>query len=514
MSGSNSIVIGGGISGLSASIYLAKQGRKVKLIEQHSRLGGRANLLTIDGFKFDTGPSWYWMPDVFARVFADWGYKIDDLLNLERLDPSYQIIASRDYIEKFGIRSIFADAGETAAFKVPAGLDAFMTIANRLDPHNELEVFFKEAENRYHLGMHDFCLRPSVSVREFCSLTDIRKFFSLSLFTGYRDYVAKFTSNPLLQRILEFGVLFLGDLPSRMPAMYSMMAYADVALGTWYPQGGMYKIIEALEYVARDVGVEILLDTAVTGVSVQGSKVVEIMTESGSKLPADEVVSSVDYAFFESLLPKKYRNYSSRYWQKRTTSPSALIFYLGIKGKLSKLLHHNLFFDTDVDKHLQDVYNNCLVEDPAFYVSMTSKTDSSVAPAGCENLFVLIPLSGSASYDEDALYKNVLDRIENFCGVPLEVCVKEVFRPQDFELNFHSLNNNAYGLSNALLQTALFKPKLVNRRLNNLYYAGQITVPGGGVPPCLLSGKVVAAYIDKASGAMSNASPPLSGDLS
>ena len=482
------IVIGSGFAGLSAACHLARSGYKVTVLEKNDVPGGRARKFETGGFMFDMGPSWYWMPDIFEDFFGKFGKKPSDYYDLIRLDPSYQIF--------------FSDGDQ---MQVPAGMDDLMAMFERYEPGSsaKLKQFLEEAAYKYKVGMQEFVQKPGHSVMEFADMRVVSSLFRLQMFTSMSKYVRGLFSNEKLIQLLEFPVLFLGATPQKTPALYSLMNYADLALGTWYPMGGMHKIIEGMVALAQELGVEILTGHEVVRLDVPNGHVQDVITNQGV-LRADIVVGGADYHHIEQkLLPPDKRRYSESYWQKRTMAPSSLLFYLGVKGKLTGLRHHNLFFDADFGKHAQEIYEDARwPSDPLFYVCAPSVTDTSVAPEGHENLFVLIPLAPGLQDDQEErerYYNIVMQRLEDRIGQEIrsKVVYKRSYAMEDFKKDYHAFKGNAYGLANTLLQTAFLKPKLRSKKVSNLYYTGQLTTPGPGVPPSLISGEVVATEIVK-----------------
>jgi len=482
------IVIGAGFSGLSAATALASKGFDVTLIEKHSGPGGRARQFSDSGYTFDMGPSWYWMPDVFETYFAWYGRKPSDFYHLHRLDPSYYIYW-----------------GKSDYTPIPAGVEALEAMFEREDPGSgkRLRKFLHEAEYKYDVGIKSLVYKPGRKLSELLEWELIKGVFKLDVFKSISKHVRKVTSNAKLIQMMEFPVLFLGALPSNTPALYSLMNYADMALGTWFPQGGMFEVVKAMEQLAKEKGVKFVYDAPVDAFEFEG-KSIKAVKSRNQRFEADVIVSSADYHFTETkLLPKQFRNYTDAYWAKRTMAPSSLIYYIGIKGELKNLAHHNLFFDESLDAHAEEIYTNPQwPTKPLFYVSVTTKTDATGAPEGCENLFILIPVAAGLEDNQevrDRYYAMVMDRLELHTGQEVRSRVEYLrsYAYSDFVSDYNSYRGNAYGLANTLMQTANLKPTCKNKKLTNLYYAGQLTVPGPGVPPALISGKVIAEEIHK-----------------
>ena len=492
------IIIGAGFSGLSAASFMARGGWEVHVVEKHAIPGGRARRLAENGFVFDMGPSWYWMPDVFERYFSRFGKRVSDFYTLQRLDPSYRI-----YWEK-------------SVMDIPAGVDALRQLFNSIEPGAglQLQKFLQEAAYKYAVGMQRLVFKPGLSVTEFIDRDVMAGVFKLDIFTSMQKHVRKFFTDARLRQILEFPVLFLGALPQDIPALYSLMNYADIAGGTWYPDGGMYRIVEGMYDVAVALGVTFHFNEAVDKITIEGGTAKGIhthVTPGGNRNAesrerhADVIIGSADYHYIETeLLPAHLRSYSDSYWEKRVMAPSCLLYYVGLNKRLQNIRHHSLFFDVPFDRHAAEIYvSPKWPSQPLFYVSATSVTDSTVAPPGCENLFFLVPVAAGLEGDTDELrarYFNIIaERFERHTGEKIRdaIIYYKSFAHSDFVNEYHSFKGNAYGLANTLYQTALLKPRCRSKKVSNLFYTGQLTVPGPGVPPSLISGEVVAGEVLK-----------------
>jgi phytoene desaturase len=480
-------VIGSGFSGLSSACYLSQKGHEVHVFEKNALPGGRARQVKAgDGYVFDMGPSWYWMPDVFEKFFQDFGHKASDFYKLELLDPSFDVVFS---------------GGEV--MHVPQNFKELCDMFERLEPGagDRLVKFMEEAEFKYKTGIDDLVYKPGLSLLEFADLNLLKGVFKLQVFTSLSKHVRKFFSHPHLLALMEFPVLFLGAMPQDTPALYSLMNYAGLKLGTWYPQGGFGQVIEAFVSIAKKQGVVFHFDAPVEKILVEKDKATGLIS-NGINYSFDAILASADYHHVESkLLPPEKRNYSEDYWSKRTFAPSSLIFYLGINKKLEKLHHHTLFFDEDLYDHSVEIYKNPRwPAKPLFYACCPSKTDPSVAPVGHENLFLLMPIAPGledSEQEREKYFGIMMERLEKFTGESIlpHIDFKRSYCVSDFVKDYNSYKGNAYGLANTLMQTANLKPKIKNFRIKNLYYAGQLTVPGPGVPPSIISGKVSAGLI-------------------
>ena len=488
------LVIGAGFAGLSAASFLAKKGWDVTIVEKNEMPGGRARKFEAEGFTFDMGPSWYWMPDVFEKYFGSFGKKVSDFYELQRLDPSYRV-----YFEK-------------ATWDLPANYEALKNLFESIEPGaaNALDLFLAEAKYKYEVGVGKLVYQPSISITEFIDYELIKGVFKLDVFQSMKTHIARYFKHPYIQFLMEFPVLFLGALPENTPALYSLMNYADIKGGTWYPQNGMYSIVDGMVKVAKSLGVEFKLGEEVMHVEVENgiaTKVISIVKETGTQenYSFDVLIGAGDYHHIETnLLEKKYQSYSKKYWDSRVLAPSSLLFYVGLNKKLNGVTHHSLFFDTDFSVHGNEIYNNPMwPSNPLFYASVPSVTDASVAPVGCENLFLLIPiaagLEGDTAEIREVYFNILMDRLEKKWGQSIKdaIIYKRSYAVADFKNDYHSFKGNAYGLANTLLQTAFLKPSCKSKKVKNLYYTGQLTVPGPGVPPSLISGEVVANLICK-----------------
>lgn len=485
------IIIGSGFAGLSAASFMAKAGWQVTVLEKHTTPGGRARQFSEAGFTFDMGPSWYWMPDVFERYFNQFGKKVSDYYHLKRLDPSYRVYWPDGPVD------------------IPADYEALRRLFDEIELGSavQLDKFLKEAAYKYEVGIQKLVYKPGQSFTEFLDWELITGVFRLDVFNSIKSHVAKHFSNPKLKELMEFPVLFLGALPEDTPALYSLMNYADIKGGTWYPDGGMFQIVKAMYDLAVELGVEFRFGEEVTTISIDKNAVKEVVTQKGH-YKADVVIGGADYHHIETgLLPEEFRTYSKQYWDKRVMAPSCLLYYVGLSKRLNNIHHHTLFFDTSFEVHGKEIYTTReWPSDPLFYMSATSVTDPTVAPEGCENLFLLIPVATGLSDDSEErreMYFNmVIDRLEKQLGQSVREAIiyKKSFAHSDFVSEYHAFRGNAYGLANTLRQTAVLKPGCRSKKVKNLFYTGQLTVPGPGVPPSLISGEVVAGEVIKAFG--------------
>ena len=483
------VVIGAGFAGLSSATHLAHLGYQVTLLEKNLTPGGRARKFEAEGFVFDMGPSWYWMPDVFESYFAHFGKKPSDYYDLIRLDPSYTVVF-----------------GENEFVEIPADLSQFRSLLEKMEPGvgPKLDEFLKQAAYKYKVGIQELVYRPSRSLFEFTSPRLLADIIRMDVFQSMSKHVRKFFKDEKIIRLMEFPVIFLGETADNIPALYSLMNYADIALGTWYPMGGMHEIIKGMVKLAEEKGVKVHLGADVSHINIKNGIAKNVVLKTGETFEADVVVAGADYHHVDSkLLSPEYRNYDEKYWDKRVMAPSSLLFYIGVDKKLENLTHHVLFFDEQMGPHADAIYKNPRwPEKPLFYLSAASKTDSSVAPEGKENLVILIPLAPDLEDGEDIREKYfhmVMDRLEKLTGQEIRshIIYKRSYAHSDFKSDYNAFKGNAYGLANTLFQTAILKPSLKSKKVKNLYYTGQLTGPGPGVPPTIISGHVVAKEVMK-----------------
>lgn len=488
MSSKQAIVIGAGFAGLSAATFLAKAGFSVTILEKNQQAGGRARQLVENGFKFDMGPSWYWMPDVFERYFKQFGKQTSDFYSLIRLDPSYTVVFGKD-----------------DELDIPADYNLFRNVFESLEKGSatKLDKFLDEAAYKYKVGINNLVYKPARSLWEFMSVKLLIDMVKMDIFMSFQSHINKYFQHSKIRQLLEFPILFLGALAKNTPALYSLMNYADIKLGTWYPVGGMKAVVNAMTKLARNSGVEFSFDDEVMGFEFESNRVTHVKTRKESHR-VDVVVAGADYHHVETqILPKKFRSYSEKYWKTRLLAPSSLLFYLGFNRKLPMLKHHVLFFDEPFGPHAESIYETKVwPEKPLFYVNVPSKTDKDVAPDGCENMVVLIPVASGIEDNEiirEKYFNLVFDRFERHFGEDLRpfIIYKKSYAHKEFISDYNSFKGNAYGLANTLRQTAILKPSIKSKKVKNLYYTGQLTVPGPGVPPSLISGEVVANEVVK-----------------
>jgi phytoene desaturase len=414
---------------------------------------------------------------------------VGDYYKLTRLEPSYRI---------------YWDTGYT---DIPSDYAALRKLCDELEPGagKQLDKFLHEAEYKYRVGISKLVFKPGQKYSEFLDMELIKGVFKLDVFTSIKNHINKHFRHPKIRQMMEFPILFLGALPENTPALYSLMNYADIKLGTWYPEGGMYSVVKGMYELAKSLGVSFMFDHNVTEIQVRQNAVNKLVCSNGKQFEADVVIGSADYHFIESqLLAPEFRTYSEKYWSKRLMAPGSLLFYVGLDRRLNNVAHHSLFFDVPFEEHASDIYvTERWPDNPLFYVSISSLSDVTVAPDGGENLVFLIPVAAGLEDDTEELrekYLNIiLERFKKHTGQDIRdsIVFCRSYSYTEFVSDYNAFKGNAYGLANTLMQTAILKPSCRSKKLNNLFYAGQLTVPGPGVPPSLISGEVVAGEVIK-----------------
>lgn len=483
------VVIGSGFSGLSAAAYLAAAGHDVHVFEKNNEPGGRARQLRTDnGYIFDMGPSWYWMPGVFENFFNDFGKKTNEYYDLKLLDPSFEVVFANENV-----------------LSIPENFSKLCELFESIEKGSaeQLKKFMDEAKYKYETGMENLVYMPGLSMLEFADSNLIKGALRLQVFSSFSKHVRKYFSHPHLIALMEFPVLFLGAMPQDTPALYSLMNYAGLKLGTWYPQGGFASVVQAIMNVAKVNGASFHFNSPVEKILVTDQSVYGVKV-NGEEFFCDAVIAAADYHHVEEkLLPKIFRNYSEEYWDKKTFAPSCLIYFIGLNKRIGSIQHHTLFFEEDLFQHSLEIYKDPKwPTSPLFYVCCPSQSDDTIAPEGHENLFLLMPIAPGLKDDDilrEKYFSIMINRLQKHIGEEIleNIDYKQSYSVNNFIADYHSYKGNAYGLANTLMQTAILKPKIRNKKISNLFYAGQLTVPGPGVPPSLISGKIAAEQLIK-----------------
>jgi len=509
LSNKTAVVVGGGIAGLASAALLAKAGMKVQLFEANSTLGGRADVWEKDGFRFDMGPSWYLMPDAFDQFFKLMGTSASEQLDLTRLNPAYQtrneglgdVLVMPDNVE--GVKELF-ESIETGAGE-------------------GLQRYLDSAEDAYNLSIKHFLYTNFQDARSFVQpevIAKLGRFMKLLLKPLY-SLSGEYVKDDRLKKMLNFPAVFLGASPYDTPSMYHLMTHVDMNQGVFYPQGGLHSVIEAIARLAQQYGVEIHTSSPVTKILTDGNKAVGLQVGSSEYL-ADVVVASADLHHVETkLLEKKHQTYPQKFWDKKIPGPSAMLIYLGVKGEITQLDHHTLLYTKDWSSNFSEVFRRAdgksHVPSPAsLYICNPSKSDASVAPDGHENLFVLVPIAPdpvigrggierSGDEDFEAAADKIIDQIADWCDIPDlhdRIVVRRTMGPGNFEAELNAWSGTALGMAHTLTQSAFFRPKNYSKKLKNLFYTGHNTIPGIGLPMCLIGAELVYKHLtnDRSSG--------------
>lgn len=480
------IIIGGGIGGIATANMLAKAGCAVEVVEKNDQLGGRAGLLEKDGFRFDTGPSWYLMPDVFEHYFSLFGRDVNSELDLKRLSPAYKVFFERD-------------APLTVTSDLEKDAKTFAAIEPGAD--RRLKAYVKRSEEIYRLSLDHFLYSNFTTPADLTKPAILKRGHTMTklALTPIERYVSQYVTDQRLKQVLEYPMVFLGTSPFSAPALYSLMSALDFREGVFYPQGGIYTIIERLLALSRELGVTYRTGQEVQRIEIDSRRATGVRLASGEFIPADVVISNADLHFTETkLLDTSHQTYPASYWKKKQAGPSALLMYLGIKGKLPNFEHHNLLFIDDWKGNFEAIYRDKSVPTPAsLYICKPSATDPSVAPKGYENVFVLVPLPAGIELTEDhttTLAEDYLEQIASMTNTPDfkdRIVTKTIFGPDDFASKYYAWQSTALGPSHLLSQSAFFRTRNKSKKLDNLYYVGGATVPGIGLPMCLISAELL-----------------------
>ena len=477
------VLIGGaGFGGLSAAALLGQAGWDVTVLEKNEQPGGRASVFREAGFTFDMGPSWYLMPDVFERYFAEFGKKPTDFFELTRLDPAYRIFFDQRHV--VDVPATVADTLRLFEHYEPGASDA-------------LKKYLAQAQYQYDVSMREFIYRDYQSITDFFNKKLLLEGAQLRVFENLDRFVKRFFKNPFLQKIVLYNIVFLGGRPKNTPALYSIMAHIDFNLGVWYPHGGLGSVVQGLVKLCESHGVKFRYQIPVEKILVEGGKAVGVRTQAG-ELRSDAVLMNADYHHVETkLLDREFQSYPESYWKRKTIAPSGFIIFLGLDKRIEKLRHHNLFLDEDWTRHFDAIFDDPgWPEDPSYYICCPTQTDASLAPEGGEVLFLLVPVASGLD-DNDATRQSfaakIIKHVEGLLGQDIQesIIVKKIFAQRDFSQMYNAYRGSALGLSHTLLQSALFRPSHRSKKVENLFFTGQYTHPGIGVPMALISSQIV-----------------------
>lgn len=478
-------IVGSGFGGLSAAALLARDGFEVQVFEKNEGPGGRASTYEEGGYAFDMGPSWYLMPDVYGKFFAEFGAKPEDYFPLRRLDPAYRVFF-----------------GSEKSVDVPADIEKTYALFDSFEPGGaeKLRRYLDSAAEKYDLSVNELLYRDYRSILDFLSGRLIMEGAKLHVFENLDSFVSHHFDSDEAKKIVEYSIGFLGGSPKNTPSFYHIMSHIDLTLGVFYPEGGMRAVVGALHRLAEEQGARFFFDEPVTRILVEDGAAAGVETAKGS-FEADIVLVNADYPFAElHLLDDRHRTYDARYWEKRVLAPSAFVVYLGVNRRFPGLAHHTLFLDEDWEAGFDTLFDPAKAawpDRPSYYVNVPSRTDQTAAPEGCDTLFILVALApGLEDTPErrEAFYRQIMDDLEQKLGedVRSAVEVKRIFALEDFEDRYNAYHGTALGLSHTLFQTALWRPSHTSKRVANLYYSGHYTHPGIGVPMTLISSTLVA----------------------
>ncbi len=483
------VIIGAGFGGLSAAALLARDGHEVTVLEKNEQAGGRASVHRDRGFTFDMGPSWYLMPDVFERFFAEFGKKPADFYELKRLDPSYRIFF-----------------GDGTMVDVPADTEKTIALFDTFEEGGgeKLRAYLRSAGELYNLTMTDLLYREYRSVLDFVSG---RLLFQgpklVHTFEHLDHFVGRYFTSDRARKIVQYSIGFLGGAPSNTPALYHIMSHIDLTLGVFYPEGGIRAVVDAVRRLAEEHGAQFRFEEPASRIVVANDRAVAVETARG-RYPADVVLVNADYAHAElTLLDPASRTYDAGYWAGRVLAPSAMVLYIGLNRRVPGLCHHTLLLDRDWERGFETLFDPnkaAWPENPSYYVNVPSKTDTTAAPPDGETLFILVPLApGIPDTPErrQALRNRILTHLETTIGEPIQdaIVTERCFALEDFADRYNAYRGTALGLSHTLFQTALWRPAHRSSRVENLYYSGQYTHPGIGVPMTLISSQIVSRVI-------------------
>lgn len=479
------VVVGGGFGGLASAALLAKNGFEVELIEKNRDLGGRARRFTKGGFTFDMGPSWYLMPEVFDRFFGLLGFSREDFFSLKKLNPSFEIVTDKKRLD------IYPDNEMNRENMNSLEENGYFNFTDYLD---ECAVLYRKT-------MSSLLYRNFDGFRSMVSPSVLKSAVGMRVLTSMGRFNRKHFRSREMQYISGFSAVFLGGDPSSIPAVYSMVNHSIFMDGVFYPEGGFGNVVDALVKAGEKLGVKYITGEEISKLNVSNCTITSVSGNAGD-YDADMFLFNADYHHVEQkLLEPAYRNYGSKFWNSRDMSPSAILAYIGLAGKLD-LQHHTIVINGDWDEHFRSIKINSdtIPDNFAFYVSLRSKSDPGVAPEGCENMFILIPVSVNfkdSDENREKFLSKAIERLEKITGTDIKanILYMRSYCRNDFESDYNAFRGSAFGLSQTLGQTAGMRPSMRNRKLKNMFYLGQYTHPGIGVPMTLISAEIATSIV-------------------
>jgi len=481
----SAIVIGAGIGGLAAAIHLARRGLSVTIIEKNTHAGGRCDHFTRDGHSFDTGPTLFVMPLVYEAEFAALGSSMHEMLDLQRVDPTYNLV--------------FDDGSQFVL------TSALKRMQNQLEciEQGSFEGFLRyveEGHRHYDLAMERLVNRDFRTAADFYTLKNLPLLFNIKPLVQHYQHMSDYFDEPRLKAAFTFQDMYMGLSPFEAPATFSMMPYTELAHGVWYPRGGMYKVVEALEALARGAGVQFIFKKTVEQIEVQGRQARTVLLADGQRLGADAILANADLPYvYDSLLPDK--KLAEQLAHKRFCC-SVISFFWGVDKPYPSLGPHTLFLSDDYQNNFERItHNQPLPDNPCLYVHAPARLDPAMAPEGQDTLTAVVPIAHldetvDQDWDEmrDRARQAVFNRLKTLGLINLEAHLKfEVcYTPSSWRKHYNLMKGATHGLCHNLTQLGYFRPHNRHPHYNNLYFVGASTHPGTGVPTALISGRLVA----------------------
>ena len=485
------IIVGAGIGGMATAMRLQATGKfQVTILEKNATIGGRANVREVDGYRFDTGPSLLLMTDVYKELFAACGENFEEWVKLIKMEPNYEV-----------------HFGDGSSMLMSSDLTTMITELERIEPGVTPGYyrFLEDAGRKYRIGRSQFVEKNFPKAADFFTASNLKLLGQLNALDKLYSHVSQFFKDDRLRQAFSMQSMYLGISPFEAPAVYTLLPYTELAEdGLYYPEGGIYALPKAMAAVAQKLGVQIETNQNVTQIMVKGGKARGVCVD-GEMLPADLVISNADLPYtYTDLLAERPAKYAEEGWKKQPFTSSAFMLYLGTDKVYPKLHHHNFFLSSDYKRNFEEIFDAKVPpRDPSFYLNAPGRTDPSVAPPGCDNLFVLVPiphLTDQMQWDAGQVEKfktKVYDKLEaaGLTDLRKHVVVEEVVTPHEWCDQYNLKYGAAFGLSHGILQVGYFRPGNKARDVDSLYFVGASTVPGTGVPLVCLGAKLVTERI-------------------